>query len=286
MMDRGFAETENGRILAGMARNCRMIFFTGLPASGKSFFLRALISIAGNAGRRVHLMRWDAGLASFQTDEILARYPDVADGSHPIVRKAAGLWGRQAVARWLDMHPDHAHLLVGEVPIVGNRFSELVKVLPDEVETALASLETAFVYPVPAREMRGKLEALRRETFANPRHPDEAKDAPPATMELAWKLTCKKSIELGLVQTTEGESTSTYDTALYRRFFDHLLQHRNARALDVNMFYSSGGSPHDIQGVVSEIFATPEEVEEAIAAIEAVMDPEAAARAVENWYRM
>lgn len=134
MTDRGFAETENGRILAGMARDCRMIFFTGLPASGKSFFLRALLSIAGNAGRRVHLMRWDAGLASFQTDEVLARYPDVADGSHPIVRMAAGLWGRQAIARWLDMHPDHADLLVGEVPIVGNRFSELVKVLPDEVE--------------------------------------------------------------------------------------------------------------------------------------------------------
>ena len=57
MMDRGFVETENGSILAGMARNCRMIFFTGLPASSKSFFLRALISIAGNTGRRVHLMR-------------------------------------------------------------------------------------------------------------------------------------------------------------------------------------------------------------------------------------
>ena len=206
-MDLGFAETENGRILAGMARNCRMIFFTGLPASGKSFFLRALISMAGATGRRVHLMRWDAGLTSFQTDEILARYPDVADGSHPIVRKAAGSWGRQAVSRWLDTHPDQADLLVGEVPIVGNRFSELVKVLPDEVEAALASQETAFVYPVPTRDMRGNLEALRRETFANPRHPDEAKDAPPATMELAWKLTCTKSIELGLVEAPEGEST-------------------------------------------------------------------------------
>ena len=284
MMDRGFAETENGKILAGMARNCRMIFFTGLPASGKSFFLRALISIAGATGRRVHLMRWDAGLASFQTDNILTRYPDVADGSHPIVRRAAGLWGRQAVARWLDMHPDHADLLVGEVPIVGNRFSELVKLLPDAVEAALASPETAFVYPVPTAEMRGKLEALRRETFANPKHPDEAKDAPPATMDLAWKLTCTKSIELGLVPAAEGESTPAYDAALYRRFFDHLLQHRNARALVVDMFYANSGSAHDIQGGVSEIFATPGEVAEAIAAIEAVMDPDAAARAVENWY--
>lgn len=285
-MDLGFAKTENGRILAGMARNCRMVFFTGLPASGKSFFLRALILIAGYAGRRVHLMRWDAGLASFQTDEILARYPDVADGSHPIVRKAAGLWGRQAVARWLDMHPDHADLLVGEVPIVGNRFSELVNVLPDAVEATLASQKTALVYPVPTREMRVKLEALRRDTFANPRHPDEAKDAPPATMELAWRLTCTKSVELGLVQAAEGETTPAYDAALYRRFFDHLLRHRNARALDVDMFYASSGSPHDIQGDVSEIFATPGEVEEAIAAIEAVMDTDAAAQAVENWYRM
>ena len=284
MMDVGFAETENGKILAGMARSCRMIFFTGLPASGKSFFLRALISIAGNIGRRVHLMRWDAGLTSFQKDEILARYPDVADGSHPIVRKAAGLWGRQAVARWRDMHTDDADLLVGEVPIIGNRFSELVNVLPDEVKAALASQETAFVYPVPNREIRAKLEALRRETFANPRHPDEAKDAPPATMDLAWMLTCTKSIELGLIQTAEGETTPAYDAVLYRRFFDHLLQNRNARARDVDMFYASSGSPHDIQGSLSEVFATPGEVTDAIAVIEAAMDPDTAAREVENWY--
>jgi hypothetical protein len=284
-MDPLFAETENGRILAGMARNCRMIFFTGLPASGKSFFLREVISIAGNVGRRVHLIRWDAGLSSFQTDKILARYPDVADGSHPIIRKAAGLWGRQAVARWLDMHSDHSDVLIGEVPIVGNRFSELVNVLPDAVEASLASPATAFVYPVPTKDMRRKLEAIRRQTFANPKHPDEAKDAPPTTMNLAWKLTCTKSIELGLVQAREGQGTAAYDPALYRRFFDHLLEHRNAQALDVDMFYARSGSAHDIQGGISEIFATPREVADAIAAIAAVMDAEAAARAVENWYR-
>ena len=91
MIDPRIAETENGKILAGMARNCRIIFFTGLPVSGKSFFLRELISIAGKTGRRVRLIRWDAGLSSFQTDEILARYPNVEGGSHPVVRRAAGL---------------------------------------------------------------------------------------------------------------------------------------------------------------------------------------------------
>ena len=112
--------------------------------------------------------------------------------------------------------------------------------------------------------------------------PEEAKDAPPATMDLAWKLTCTKSIELGLVPAAESESTPAYDAALYSQFFGHLPQHRNARALDVDMFYANSGSAHDIQGGVSEIFATPGEVEQAIAAIEAVMDPDAAARAVET----
>ncbi|MFD1196510.1 hypothetical protein ACFQ3C_17710 [Seohaeicola saemankumensis] len=285
-MDRGFAETENGRILAEMARNCRMIFFTGLPASGKSFFLRELISIAGNVGRCVHLIRWDAALASFQTDEILASYPDVADGSHPIVRRAAGLWGRQAVARWLEMHPDDADVLIGEVPIVGNRFSELVKVLSDEVEAALASETTTFVYSVPTKEIRSKLEAIRRETFSNPKHSHEANDAPPATMDLAWNLTCTKSIELGLLPSAEGESPRRYDEVLYRRFFDHLLRNRNAEALDVDTLYASSGSAHDIQGDIFEIFATPREVADAIAAIQADMDAEAATRAVENWHRI
>lgn len=263
-----------------------MVFFTGLPASGKSFLLRELISMAVAAGRRVQVIRWDAGLAAFETDSILARYPDVADGSHPVIRKAAGLWGRQAVTRWVVENPDPTEMLIGEVPIIGNRYSEFVQVLPDEAEPGLASGTTEFMYPVPTQEVRGKLEAIRRETYADPQHPDEAKDAPPTTMDLAWRLTRAKSIEFGLVAEAEIEDRFTYDDTIYRRFFDHLLQHRNARAIEVDRLYSGGRSAHDLEGRVSELIATAGQVATAIAAVEAVMNAEEAAREIENWHRV
>jgi hypothetical protein len=261
-----------------------MVFITGLPASGKSFLMREQISMAVAAGRRVHIMRWDAGLASFETDSILARYPDAEDGSHPVIRKAAGLWARQVLARWLAERLDPADMLIGEVPIIGNRYSEFVQVLPDSVEKTLASDDTAFFYPVPTREVRERLEAIRRTTYANPQHPDEARDAPPATMELAWQLTCEKAVGLGLASPKDIKAQSTYDESIYRRFFNHLLRHRTACAINIETLYPGGRSAHDLDESVSELVATPAEVADAIAAVEAAMSPEKAAQEVENWF--
>ena len=170
LIDR-FADTAVGNVLAEVARCCRMVFFTGLPASGKSFLLREQISMAVAAGRRVKVIRWDAGLAAFEKDGILAKYPDVEDGSHPVIRKAAGRWGRQAVARWVAEHPDPAEMLIGEVPIIGNRYSEFVQTHLDEAEPAMTSGTTVFIYPIPTRDVRRKLEAIRRDDLCQPATP-------------------------------------------------------------------------------------------------------------------
>ena len=280
-----FVETVNGRILADVARDSRMVFFTGLPASGKSFLVREMVTVAVAAGRRVQMIRWDTGLASFQDMGVSAKYPDVEDGSHPIIRKAAGLWGRRAVARWIAEHPDPAEMLIGEVPIIGNRYSEFLKPLPDDAEPALGSDATLFLYPVPTPEVRARLEAIRRDTFANPRHPDEKRDAPPSTMELAWRLTCLKVIDLGLVRERDLEAQPLYSETVYRMLFDRLLRHRNAQALRVDTLWPGGGSAHDLHDAVRELTATPDEVQLAIAAVEAAMTPEQAALDIGNWHR-
>lgn len=240
--------------------------------------------MAATARRRVHVLRWDAGLAAFESDSILSRYPEVGDGTHPVIRKAAGLWGRQAAARWLAEHSDPMDMLIGEVPIVGNRFSEFVKVIPDELEPALSSEKTAFIYPIPTKEVRGRLEAIRRASFSNPQHPDEAKDAPPETMELAWQMTRAKAIELGLVQQRDVQDKDAYEPTIYRSFFDYLLQHRNALVIDVDRLVPSGRSAHDLDADISELIATPREVETAIAAVEAEGGAEQAIKDVEVWY--
>ena len=190
------------------------------------------------------------------------------------------------MARWVVEHRDPAEMLIVEAPIIGNRYSEFVQVLPDAAEPALASDTTAFFYPVPTRDVRAKLEAIRRATFANPQHPDEAKDAPPEIMDLVWRLACAKAIELGLTSAENIEDPSRYDETIYRRFFDHLLRHRNTRAIGIDTFFSGGRSTHDLDGNITELIATPSELENAIATIEAAMTPEKAASEVENWHRV
>lgn len=229
-------------------------------------------------------MRWDTGLAAFQTEDILESYPDVSDGTHPLVRRAAGLWGRRALARWLVENTDPTDMIVGEVPIIGNRFSEFIQVQPDQVEPTLASEETTFIYPVPTKSLRADLEAIRRSTFANPKHPDEARDAPPPTMELAWRLTCAKAVELGLV--SKVDTHSPYEEAIYVRFFEHLLQHRNAVRIAVDTIYSDAGSAHDLNANIMELSASPNEVQRAVAEVEAAFTVQEVVRDVENWYQV
>ena len=190
-----------------------MVFFTGLPASGKSFLLRQQCLSAQRACRPVHLLRWDSSVLAFFTQENLERFPEAGGSSNPVIRHAANLWGRQAVARWHATVREPDALLIGEVPILGNRFSELVQARSDDIETLLASETVEFLFPIPSNRLRERLEAIRRASFASPRHPDEAKDAPPSTMEWAWRITRSKAIELGLVGATDTRSDAGYDAS-------------------------------------------------------------------------
>ncbi len=261
-----------------------MVFFTGLPATGKSFLLRQQCLSAKEAGRSVHLLRWDSSLSAFLTKDNLAKYPEIGGTSNPIIRHAANLWGRQAVARWHTTVREPDALLIGEVPILGNRFSELVQARSDDIETLLASETVEFLFPIPSNRLRERLEAIRRASFASPRHPDEAKDAPPSTMEWAWRITRSKAIELGLVGASDTRSDAGYDSATNKRFFEYLLQHRNAQALLVDEIFPSESSAHDLDGNIVELIATPSEAAEAIALAKEAMNVGKINQNLDNWY--
>ena len=115
-------------------------------------------------------------------------------------------WGRTATSGFLAEYPDPNDILIGEAPIRGNMYSEFIQPYPDQAEQSLASQNSEFVYPVPTWDVREKLEVIRRATFANPQHPDEAKDARTSSREQACQLTCAKVIELGLVSAGEINS--------------------------------------------------------------------------------
>ena len=164
-----------------------MVFFAGLPGTGKSLLVHQLTHLAASAGRSVHLLQWDVARPAFEASAAGRRYP-LADGvTHPVIRKAAGLWARRALVAWDERHPDPRHLLVGETPFVGNRFVELARRLDDAAEALLTAPSCRFAIAVPSREVRRFLEAERERRAASPLHPREREDAPPHVLRDLWR---------------------------------------------------------------------------------------------------
>src|SRR5215471_16662164 len=165
----------------------RMVFFAGLPGTGKSLLVHQLTHIARASGRSVHLLQWDVARPVFEASDAGRRYP-LADGvTHPVIRKAAGRWVRQAVAAWSDSHPASEHLLVGETPFVGHRLTELAQHVDDRAEPLLTGRSCMFVIAVPSAEVRHFLEAERKRRANDPLHPREREDAPPSVVRDLWR---------------------------------------------------------------------------------------------------
>src|SRR6266478_3460037 len=80
----------------------RMVFFAGLPGTGKSLLVHQLTHLADASGRSVHLLQWDVARPVFEASPVGRRYPLAGGVTHPVIRKAAGRWVRQAVAEWSE----------------------------------------------------------------------------------------------------------------------------------------------------------------------------------------
>ena len=242
--------------------------------------------LAGQAGRRIHFLRWDAALAAFETDALLERYPETDRVTHPVIRRAAGLWSRRAVAQWQAEFCAPEEILIGEVPISGNRFVELVQIHDDEAEPLLAGDRTRFLVPVPTTEVRHQLESKRQASAANPQHADESRDAPVPTMRRVWRETRSRAVELGLAAPDSNADADRYDPAIYSSFFQHLLQHRNWRILGVDTLYPSVGSAHDLDLETREVMASADEVADAITTVESGWTAEEIVRSAELWHHV
>src|SRR3954454_22550721 len=181
------ADSELYRRLHAAAVERRCVFFAGLPGVGKSLLLQQLSLIAHEVGRRVSLLQWDVARGAFETPEILTRYPEIDGVTHAAIRKAAGLWARGAVGAWDRAHPDRQEILIGEVPLIGNRLIELVQQRADGVEVLLAGEGTVCLIPVPSREVRRAIEAARVREMAAPSHERELANALPGLVQSFWE---------------------------------------------------------------------------------------------------
>jgi hypothetical protein len=272
--------------LCRAAAERRCIFFAGLPGVGKSLLLQQISLIAEESGRRVHLLQWDVARGPFETPKILARYPETDGVTHTAIRKAAGLWARRAVGAWQRHYADPGDLLVGEVPLIGNRLIELVQRRDDDVEPLLASERTLFLIPVPSRAVRETIEAARVREMASPTHERERANAVPSLVRSLWEEVARVARDLG-VQVSEDSAgtTESFDPGVYAGVYSWLLRHRHAARLDVTMALPVQASVYDALGGVHELIPTPDEVVRVMAEVGArpAADIE---REVSEWHRI
>lgn len=259
--------------LETLARDQRLVFFAGLPGTGKSLLIHQLAHLAHARGRRIHLLQWDVARPVFEASEAGRRYPLDGGVTHGVIRLAVGRWARGAVARWHARHRGAEHLLIGETPFIGHRLIDLARPAADEAESLLTSPAAAFVIPVPSRALREHLEAERARRAREPLHAREREDAPPEVLRALWRDLAGADVP--------------YDPTVYQRAYERVLRHRRAEVLPLHARLQTDGiSAYDFRVPVRDFVPTPGEAARAIAEVEA-SHPDAAdvQRAIDGWAR-
>jgi len=244
--------------LASIALAHRMLFISGLPGVGKSLFIRELARVAHAMGRNVHLLQWDVVRPAFESRAILSRYPEQDGATHPVVRKAVGRWVRKAVTHWHREHASSSDILIGEVPLIGNRLVELAQVHLDEAEALLAGPETLFITPVPSAPVRAAIERARERTSAKPVNRRESADAPINILRELWLDTRRRAVALGAAApATEAEPP--FDPEAYAAVYRHLLRRRQAITLRMDVEIEQSASVYDLAVQVNDMIPSAAE---------------------------
>ncbi len=272
------------QIISDAVATKKALFFVGLPGTGKSLLLQQAACLALEAGREVHLLQWDVVRAPFDSAENLAKYPERDGETDPFIRKAVGIWARAAIERWVVANETDESILLGELPLLGNRLIEVVQKRTDSAENFLASTDCHFLIPVPSREIRDAIEAARAKTIANPRNQNETKDAPPNIVEAHWR----EMIEMiDLYSLGERDSADySYNPILYADAYSYLLRHRNYTKIAITELLKPVGSVYDIVGITAELAASEKEARQLSRDLEQQMSYEEIVASVARWHQI
>jgi len=266
--------------LDALVREARLVFFAGLPGTGKSLLIHQLAHLAHEWQRRVHLLQWDVARPLFEESRAGQRYPQHHGVTHGMIRIAVGCWARAAVSRWDHEHPRGDDLLIGETPFIGHRLIDLARRADDTAEAVLSASTTRFVIPVPSVALRAHVEAERARRAEKPLHPREREDAPPEVLRDLWRQ----------VATVAGVTPldPPYDPATYRRVYEQLLVHRHAQVLPIETRLPTDGfSAYDFRVPVTDVVPSEAEAAYFIGEVEArFADPGAVEREIAGWSRV
>jgi len=259
----------------------RMVFFTGLSGVGKSLYIQQFSNLAASSGRTVHLLQWDVTREAFQSEQLLAKYPEVDGVTHSVIRKAVGLWARQGILQWHQQYTDSQHILIAELPLIGNRLIELVQQHDDPVERLLASGQVQFFIPVPSQQVRAHIIGCRTASIDRPEHAREAADAPVSVVNSMWRQVRELAVMLGMDVEDKG-----YDPCLYSEVYQYLLVHRNAKSIFIEQILQTQDSVYALEGIASELLATPAQADAIFKQLESDYSLVQIERMVNNWYQI
>jgi hypothetical protein len=255
-----------------------MVFIAGLPGTGKSLLVHQLAHLGAAAGRVIHLLQWDVARPAVEASAAGRRYPVVDGVTHPIVRKAVGLWSRRALAGWQRAHAGAEHLLVGETPFVGGRLVELARAANDDAEPLQRAASCRFVLPVPSVEVRRFVEAERDRRATRPQNAREREDAPPAVLRALWRELSGVAPRLGVA--VGGGEDPPYDPGAYRAVYERLLRHRHVDVVPLHtVLATSGLSVYDFAVARHDVVPSEEEADAAVREAEAL-----GAADVDRWW--
>jgi hypothetical protein len=271
--------------LQRLASEQRCVFFAGLPGTGKSLMSHQLAHLAHALGRTVHMLQWDVARPVFEASAAGQRYSVVQGVTHVVIRKAAGLWARQAVVQWHQRYPEAGHLLIGEIPLVGHRFLELARQCADAAEPLLQ--RACFAVPVPSRAVRDFLEAERQLRSIRPLHAQEREDAPPQVLRDLWRHLARIAPALGVGVALPASAVEVpYDPVLYQAVYQRLLMQRQVLILPMDTILPTTTlSVYDFVVPRQDVVPTIEEVPAFIRKVEQLYpDLEVLQKDIEHWY--
>ncbi|MGH3937360.1 MAG: ATP-binding protein [Pseudonocardiaceae bacterium] len=271
-----------GQEFGRVAAECRCVFFVGPPGVGKSLLIQQLALIARQRGRAVHLMRWDVARRVFETHPAATHYPEVDGVTHPAIRWAAGLWVRDAVLGWHLNHPESTDLLIGEAPLVGHRFVELVQPRDDRAEDLLRAEATEFFVPVPSVTVRRGIQRCREQELRQPRHEQERANASVRLLNELWQEIQRAGEAHGLPEARPGMD---YQPQTYAALYGRLLHARRSTVLDIDELLPVEVSAQELGTVAGELIPTQERARQLLSEVDSC-EPGKLEHTVLNWFRI
>lgn len=263
-----------------LASSKRMVFMTGLLGTGKSMLIQQLALIANKEGRKVHTLQYDLARKAFETKTNLAKYPEIDGVTDPAIRKAVGLWVRQAVLNWEAAHPEPEHMLIAELPLIGNRLIELVQPEEDALEPILQQEEHLFLIPIPSWEIRDVIENNRGAPLTTAKQNPKERDAAQNVLYGLWQEINALARQIGLTKT---KPDTAYNPYIYGGVYEALLRHRNHQNILIENVLEPESLAEESDLVLTRLQATPNEVNEHIKLVEK-MSRDDLLNQVKNWH--